>query len=268
MKKIAAYLEDAYARYHHPRYLESDPLEYLHRFQDPKDQEVIGVFAALMAYGNVKQIRGSVEKFLGRIEKTGLTPKEWILVADEFPLFWKGFVHRFNDARDWELLSGWLSLSHQRYGSLAAHFAFVASRDQVALSEAFGRVAEEWRLSAGKEAQRSSVKHLLSSPGTGGTCKRWWMFLRWMIRQDRLDPGPWQKLLPPGAKRRFLPDELFMPLDVHTGRLSQSLGLTHRRSLNWKAVVEVTDALKTIDPTDPVRYDFSLCRIGMFSNGR
>jgi uncharacterized protein (TIGR02757 family) len=93
------------------------------------------------------------------------------------------------------------------------------------------------------------------------------MFLRWMGRRDGLDPGLWSEggalaaTLPEG---RFLrPDQLIIPLDTHTGRISQYLELTRRKSLNWLAAVEVTEALKLCDPADPVRYDFAMSRLGI-----
>jgi uncharacterized protein (TIGR02757 family) len=93
------------------------------------------------------------------------------------------------------------------------------------------------------------------------------MFLRWMGRNDELDPGLWGargKLRPTFSVGRFLsPHQLVIPLDTHTGRISQYLGLTDRKSLGWLAALEVTAALRACDEADPVRYDFALCRLGI-----
>jgi len=57
--------------------------------------------------------------------------------------------------------------------------------------------------------------------------------------------------------------QLVLPLDTHTGRISQYLGLTRRRTLGWVAALEVTAALRQCDPGDPTRYDFSMARLGI-----
>jgi uncharacterized protein (TIGR02757 family) len=55
-----------------------------------------------------------------------------------------------------------------------------------------------------------------------------------------------------------------LPLDVHTGRVARKLGLLSRRQNDWKAVEEVTAALRMMDPADPVKYDFALFGLGIF----
>jgi endonuclease III len=59
--------------------------------------------------------------------------------------------------------------------------------------------------------------------------------------------------------------QLVMPLDTHTGRISQYIGLTQRKTLNWLAAVEITDRLKEISPNDPTQYDFAMARLGILS---
>lgn len=45
--------------------------------------------------------------------------------------------------------------------------------------------------------------------------------------------------------------------------MARALGLLARRQNDWKAVAEATEALRTFDPDDPVRYDFALFGAGM-----
>jgi len=90
---------------------------------------------------------------------------------------------------------------------------------------------------------------------TGGSAfKRVNLFLRWMVRKDNIDPGGWEGI--PASK-------LLIPLDTHMARISGILGLTGRKQADMKAVLEVTESLKKINDGDPVRYDFSLTRIGI-----
>ncbi|PYM58132.1 MAG: hypothetical protein DMD77_08830 [Candidatus Rokuibacteriota bacterium] len=93
-------------------------------------------------------------------------------------------------------------------------------------------------------------RHWFPRPSTGGACKRMHLFLRWMIRQEKPDFGLWTEV-PPAA--------LLMPVDTHIENMARSVGLTRRRSRNWKMVEEITAGLKRLDAEDPVKYDFALC---------
>ena len=90
---------------------------------------------------------------------------------------------------------------------------------------------------------------------TGGSAfKRLNLFLRWMIRDDDVDPGGWKGI--PASK-------LIIPLDTHMHRISLSLGLTGRKQADMKTAVEITGSFKKIEKNDPIRYDFALTRIGI-----
>jgi uncharacterized protein (TIGR02757 family) len=99
-------------------------------------------------------------------------------------------------------------------------------------------------------------KHL-SDISKGSSAKRLNLFLRWMVRKDNrgVDFGLWNKISM---------SDLYLPLDVHSGNIARSLGLLKRSQDDWKAVVEVTDALRKFDKNDPVRYDFALFGLGIF----
>jgi uncharacterized protein (TIGR02757 family) len=98
------------------------------------------------------------------------------------------------------------------------------------------------------------VYFFFSRPSSGGACKRLNLFLRWMVRRDGVDPGGW---------KTPLPGQLVIPLDTHTIRTGQCLRLTKRASPGWKMAADITATLRTLDPADPVRYDFSLCHLSM-----
>jgi uncharacterized protein (TIGR02757 family) len=88
------------------------------------------------------------------------------------------------------------------------------------------------------------------------------MLLRWMGRKDGVDPGLWTG---PGFPegRALQASQLVIPLDTHTGRITQYLGLTRKKTLNWKTALEVTRGLKACNAQDPTRYDFSISRLGI-----
>jgi len=101
-----------------------------------------------------------------------------------------------------------------------------------------------------------SRKHV-SNVEKGASAKRLNMFLRWMVRKDKsnVDFGLWNGISP---------SALMLPLDVHTGNVARKLGLLQRKTNDWQAVEEVTQALRTFDPTDPIKYDFALFGLGAF----
>ena len=57
---------------------------------------------------------------------------------------------------------------------------------------------------------------------------------------------------------------LHVPLDVHTGNTARALGILKRKQNDWKAVVELTEQLRELDPQDPVRFDIPLFAIGVY----
>lgn len=105
------------------------------------------------------------------------------------------------------------------------------------------------------EHDRHAEKHL-SSIDKGAACKRLCMYLRWFVRRDNrgVDFGQWQRI-PMSA--------LYMPLDIHTGRMGRELGLLKRKQSDWKAVEELTAALRTFSAEDPTRYDYALFGLGI-----
>ncbi len=269
-------LEPLFVRYNRPEFLSSDPLEFPHRFSDPWDQEVVAIFSAVLAYGNVRQIRRSAEDLLRRIRELERTPAEMIrsLSTTAGRAAWskalEGFVHRFNVGDDFYALSLLIARSWRESGSVGAHLSGLMAKQGPEKVDSFGPALSElfvewdrWRAEHG--TVRPSFAYLLTPPALGSACKRWCMLLRWMVRKDALDLGLWRAGSPllPTDSPGILPRQLVMPLDTHTGRISQYIGLTNRKSLGWKAASEITERLRECDPDDPVRYDFALARLGI-----
>jgi uncharacterized protein (TIGR02757 family) len=279
--ELRVFLDRLLNQYHRTELLWSDPLEFVHRFSDPWDQEAVALFASVLAYGNVRQIRRSVDDLLTRMSRTAGSPSKFVRQVHKDPLHSKaplqGFVHRFNVGTDLLLLSALLGRSWAEFGSLGAHFLTHLEPDAADISSALNSLIADWKKWIETDSQlralfqeSPSFSYLLTAPQDGSCCKRWCMFLRWMGRKDELDPGLWGKGSPlekTFPKERFLkPSQLVLPLDTHTGRISQYLGLTRRKSLNWLAALEVTESLRECDPEDPSRYDFALARLGILDH--
>ncbi|MCM2279636.1 MAG: TIGR02757 family protein [Oligoflexia bacterium] len=268
---MRSFLDRLYERYHREEFLYSDPLEFPRRYRAPLDQEAVALVSALLAYGNVKQIRRSIEELLARITRDGLTPSGFVrsLALPEGKTRARaalsGFVHRFNRGEDLLLLLELLGRSWKEHGSLGAHLMVALEPSAGDFSIALARLIADWRGWAG--SRTPSFSHLLTSPADGSCCKRWCMLLRWMGREDGLDLGLWGER---GALRAGFPEgrwlrasQLVIPLDTHVGRISHYLGLRTRKTLDWRAAREVTDALRAFCSEDPVRYDFALARLGI-----
>ena len=269
------FLKKLQSQYHEKKYLSSDPLEFVHRFSDPWDQEAVALVSALLAYGNVKQIRNSIETVLFRVSQHYSNPKNFVKSLQKTSgkkkaeVMFEGFVHRFNTGKDLVLLFKLLEMSWTKYGSLGAHFLSKVEPRDTTIENSLSLLIADWKSWVGKSGNgmQTSFSYLLTSPQDGSCCKRWCMLLRWMIRKDELDLGLWTENSPLRStfpKEHYVrTDQLVIPLDTHTGRISQHFGLTKRKTLNWQAALEVTEALKEFNAKDPVSYDFALSRLGI-----
>lgn len=250
---------DALVLQYDRRFLDSDPLQFVHRYRNPRDQEVAGLVAASLAYGKVSIVIRSVGRVL---ETLGPSPS-WTLRRDDARAIrqrLEGVKHRLNDADDIALVLHLVAQQLRRSGSLESLFLEGYDDEDPSVASALTHFVET--IYAGQPepldpriAERPSVRHMLSSPARGSACKRMMMYLRWMVRPaDGLDVGIWSQVSP---------DKLIMPLDTHTFRIGRYLGLVRRRTHDLKAAEEMTAALKQLDPDDPVRYDFALARLGI-----
>jgi uncharacterized protein (TIGR02757 family) len=238
---LAALLEGAYARFNRRQYALKDPVCLTYAYADPRDAEVAGLLAALLAFGRVAQIMRSVRDALARL---GPCPHDFIAAASAADLrdACAGFVHRTADAGDFAALLANLRSVLGAYGSLEA--CFRAADDAAAPNVLPGLTGLAAELGRG-----GGPGHLTADPRRGSPCKRWNLFLRWMVRRDEVDPGLWSGVSP---------SRLTVPLDAHMWRVCTGLGLTRRATCNMKAALEITDAFRAVCPEDPVRYDFSL----------
>jgi uncharacterized protein (TIGR02757 family) len=234
-------LERTYARFNTGAYARQDPVCFARAYADPADAEVAGLVAALLAFGRVAQIMRSARDALDRL---GPHPRDFILRTSPQALrdACGGFVHRTADAGNLGSLLVGVRKVLQAHGSLEG---CLHAHDQpgarTILPGLEGLAAELSR--------PGGAGHLVADPRRGSACKRWNLYLRWMVRRDEVDPGLWKGVSPA---------RLVVPLDAHMWRVCRGLGLTSRATCNMKAALEVTDGFRAVCPGDPVRYDFSL----------
>jgi len=257
-QKLKSYLDHLYATYG----LESlypDPLFCVRRFRRPEDQEVVGLLAACLAYGIVERILYSIEQVLSIL---GPRPAGFVRHfnprrdAKKFD----GFVHRFNRGKDIACLVYFMQQAMETSGSLGKFF-LEGYHDEPHLGPALSKFVQRiLALDASplygsrRLPEDAGVRFFFPDPEEGSACKRLNLFLRWMVRRDAIDLGLW---------REIPPSKLIMPVDAHIWKISRRLGLTTRKTVNWRMALEITEHLKRFDPDDPVRYDFALHRVGL-----
>lgn len=251
--------------------LAADPLRFARAWPDPADAEVAAVFASGLAFGRVAAFGPVVQTLMDRAAARG-GPRRWVEAFDEHEARWMApLVYRWMRGRDFALLAYALQdvlLREGRLGGLAERAAGAAGPQGAA--SVLAALVEPLRQAAVVHAPRVGVqapsyrdlprglRYLLPHPASGSACKRWCMFLRWMVRAPGpgaagVDLGLWD--LPPSV--------LVIPLDTHVHRIARYVGLTERRDGSWRTAVDVTRSLARLDPEDPVRYDFALAHLGI-----
>ncbi|HAL45365.1 MAG: TIGR02757 family protein [Planctomycetes bacterium GWF2_42_9] len=249
--KLKTLLEALYKKYNHKEFIPPDPLQFLYHYKDKADMEIAGFLSAMFAYGAVEQI----QKFLTSLfTKMGDSPSAFIknFTAKDKKLF-RPLKYRFNTSDDIITLLQSLKKVLKQYDSLENLFLAGYNPSDANIIPA----ATKFISALGISNKSPGLKFLLSDPANGGTCKRLFLFLRWMVRNDEVDSGLWRKIDK---------SKLIAPVDVHIGRLSKIVGLHNKKTLNLKTAIEITDALTLISPQDPIKYDFALCRIGILEN--
>lgn len=236
----------------------SDPIQIVRRFARADDREVVGFCAAALAFGRVQSVMSSIESLL---KAMGPAPAAYVRqfdpARDRRSL--DHLVHRWTRGVDLAALVWVLRQMLDGHGSIESFFvegADLAAETVEGALDDFSRRACALDLKAvyGRVPVRPGVAYFFSQPSRGGACKRLNLFLRWMVRHDRVDLGVWS---------RIRPSQLIVPLDTHVIRLGRCLCLTRYRSPGWRMAADITRSLRALDSEDPVRYDFSLCHVGM-----
>ena len=245
-----ALLDPLVDRYERTAFIDDDPVSVVHAFDDPADQEVIGLYAAILAWGRRSVI---LSKLAELVERMDHRPAHFVRTfapsrADRLD----GFKHRTFSSADAVALTRSVRAALDRFGSLGDLFASGLDTDGD-VGPAIQRFSDALLTLVPEAGMRT--KHL-ARPSTGSACKRLAMYARWMTRPGPVDLGVWAG--------RVRPDQLVIPLDVHTGTQARKLGLLERRYDDWRAVQELTDVCRALYPEDPARYDFALFGLGAY----
>lgn len=244
-----------------PQHLDNDPLSFCHRYPDPADREIVALIASSFAYGSVAIILRTLETVFVEL---GRSPRRYVENFDckAGLRTFSRFKHRFNDGRDLCALLWGIKQMVAQAGSIQSFFLQGHSSADRDVSSSLNHfcasvLALNYTDIFGTRdiPQNSYFPFLFPAPASGSACKRLCMMLRWLVRPaDGVDLGLWN---------RVTPNQLIIPVDTHISRISRYLGLTGRKSADWRMAQEITSSLRVFDRADPVKYDFSLAHLGI-----
>ncbi len=238
----------------------ADPVWFAHRFSAGADREVVAFIAAALAFGRVQSVLNSID---GMLTVMGPSPSSFVREFD--PVARPQALRSPRASLDqWPGLRGTgvdPSPDDRAERLLEGFFADGLPEDAVDISaglQSFSTraLAMDLKPIYGRSKPQPGVAYFFSRPSSGGACKRLNLFLRWMVRHDRVDLGVWSKVRP---------GQLIVPLDTHVIRVGQCLRLTTLKSPGWRMAADITASLREIDPVDPVKFDFSICHLGMMN---
>lgn len=262
LANLRAFLDRKVDEYNSPAFIPSDPISIPHMFSKPQDIEIAGFFAAIFSWGNRTTIINKTRQLMQLMDNA---PHQFILQhADKDRRKLLGFKHRTFNATDLLYFIAFFRWHYARHDSLedaflhsddhlSGFYRYFFQLDQPNTSTTLSLVSTS---STDLPAAPPRTHKHIASPEKNSGCKRLNMFLRWMVRQDNngVDFGLW---------KRISPSRLVCPLDVHVGRVARRFNLMTRTQTDWLSALELTDYLITLDPDDPVKYDFALFGLGV-----
>jgi len=246
--EMKPFLDEKVSQYNCPAFIEADPISIPHRFTKLQDIEIAGLFAATLAWGQRVTIIRKCTELMAVMDND---PHSFVLNHSESDLrALEHFKHRTFNLTDTLYFVAFLRWFYAHHDSLEEAFMVNESTDNV-----HDGLVRFHNLFFSLPAYPERTRKHVATPERGSTCKRLNMYLRWMVRRDDqgVDFGLWQ---------RISTSKLICPCDVHVDRVARKLRLIRRKQTDWQTAVELTHALRLLDPADPVKYDFALFGIG------
>jgi len=243
------FLDEKVEVFNRPNFIETDPIQVPKQFSEKENIEIAGFLAATIAWGNRPAIIKNALRLMALMDNQ---PYDFVTEASpEEIMRLRKFIHRTFNGDDCIYFIRSLRNIYQNHGGLQSVFEKGFKLDFSVNSSLTHFYSVFFEL----DGERTR-KHI-SNVQKGASAKRLNMFLRWMVREDKrgVDFGLWKGIQT---------SKLMLPLDVHTGNTGRKLELLQRKSNDWKAVEEITAALREFDPEDPVKYDFALFGLGVF----
>lgn len=245
MKKseIKKLLDTWFDYFNQRSFIASDPIQVPHSFIKREDIEIAGFLTATLAWG---QRPVMIKNAFLLLESMPDGPHQFLMESDEDRFdFFESFKHRTFNGADCIFFLKSLQNIYLYHGGLKSVF-----EEGLNLTGNIpGAIIHFRNIFFNIPFPQRTLKHIADVENNAAG-KRINMFLRWMVRKDDkgVDFGLWD----------IPASDLYIPLDLHSGKISRELGLLKRQQNDWKAVRELTFRLREFDPNDPVKYDFAL----------
>lgn len=251
MKKsqLKEFLDEKVTLYNNPNFIESDPIQIPHIFTLKEDIEIAGFLVATIAWGNRKSIVNNGHRLM---EMMGNSPYDFVMnFSENDSKSLENFVHRTFNSDDLCYFLKSLQNIYNNHGGLENVFYKYSEKDSMQ------HAIHNFKKTFFELPHLPRTQKHISDPLKNSAAKRINMFLRWMVRDDNtgVDFGIWKSISP---------SQLSCPLDVHSGKVARKLKLLQRRQNDGKALIELDNSLRKLDPKDPVKYDFALFGLGVF----
>ena len=245
------FLDSKVELYNRRDFIKDDPICIPHLFSKREDIEIAAFFASIFAWGSRKII---INKSKELMQLMKMQPHQFILHHSEKEL--KNllqFKHRTFNTTDLLYFIEFLKYHYSKHNSLEDAFSKWMSEKDETIEKAL--IGFHHYFFSIEDVPERTKKHI-ATPEKKSNCKRLNMFLRWMVRTDSngVDFGIWKKIKP---------SQLICPVDIHVARVAKRLNLLLRKQTDWTAALELTSYLRTLDPSDPVKYDFALFGLGV-----
>ncbi len=253
--ELKEFLDEKVNLYNTFDFIELDPISIPHQYKKKQDIEVAGFFAATLAWGQRITVIKKCKELLMLMDNA---PHDFLMnhTLRDLKAFEK-FKHRTFNTTDTLYFIESLSQYYKKKDSLEDAFLSPTNATSNLTIEA-GLMHFHDTFFNLPDYPKRTLKHV-STPARKSACKRLCMYLRWMVRQDGkgVDFGIWKNISA---------SQLICPCDVHVERVARKLKLMKNKQLNWQAALDLTTNLRSLDPLDPVKYDFALFGLGIIEH--
>ncbi|MBF0274079.1 MAG: TIGR02757 family protein [Nitrospinae bacterium] len=249
INKLKICLDGLYSEFK-ASYLSTDPIVFLSHYEEKEDKEIVGFISSCFAYGSVSLINRNLKDIFSKLTEN---PSIFLREVDIEELIKTEFVdwkYRFHKPAELEQFLLGIQGVLRKKKSLEK--LFMKGYRKRSFQRSMETFVQEFVSFIPNPNMK--IKTLIPPPSRNSPCKRFNLFLRWMVRKDDIDTGLWTQIPP---------SDLFFPVDTHIHQITRDLGIIRNKYSDWKSVVEITNYFKKLDPKDPVKYDFSLTRLAM-----
>ena len=250
-EELKIFLNKKVDQYNQPSFILADPVCIPHLFSTQQDIEIAGFFAAIFSWGNRTTI---INKSMELMRLMDNQPHAFCMHHSDNDL--KRlllFKHRTFNTTDLLYFVQFFKMHYAHSATLETAFTRSMQLNDETVENALNGFYQYFF--SLEEVPKRTMKHI-ASPAKKASCKRINMFLRWMVRRDKggVDFGLWKNIDP---------SQLVIPLDLHVGRVARQFSLLQRKQTDWLSALELTAALKQLDPKDPAKYDYALFALGI-----